>query len=171
MLDGLLPPDRLTHIIERPATSGSFGPDLPLDPRIVTALSGRGISSLFTHQAEAIEAVRSGQDVLITTGTGSGKSLCYQIPILEMALREPRGRALLLFPTKALAQDQFQSLDQFLPGEGVGVATYDGDTPASARARVRKGAQIILTNPDMLHVGILPNHEPWQSFLRHLRYV
>lgn len=171
MLEGLLPPGRLTHVIERPAKSGVLGSAISIEPRIQAALKLRGVSSLYSHQTEAIEAVRRGEDVLIATGTGSGKSLCYQIPILEMILREPRGRALMLFPTKALAQDQFQSLDRILPGEGVGVATYDGDTSVGARTRVRKGAQIILTNTDMLHVGILPNHEPWQSFLRHLKFV
>jgi len=171
VLDDLLPPDRLTHIIERPAQDGVPGIPLALDPRVEAALQARGVHGLYQHQSEAIRAIREGHDVMVTTGTGSGKSLCYQIPILEMALREPRGRAILLFPTKALTQDQFLALDRFLPGEGIGVATYDGDTPAGARGAIRKQAQIVLTNPDMLHVGILPNHEPWQSFLRNLRYV
>lgn len=171
MLDDLIPPDRLTHIIERPAREGTPGRPILLDPRVEAALHARGVHHLYEHQSVAIRAVREGHDVMVTTGTGSGKSLCYQIPILEMALQEPRGRALLIFPTKALTQDQFLTLDRFLPEEGIGVATYDGDTPTETRSAIRRKAQIVLTNPDMLHVGILPNHEPWQSFLRNLRFV
>jgi DEAD/DEAH box helicase domain-containing protein len=152
----------------------------PLPPALDAALKETGVNRFFRHQARAIDAVRHGQHVVVATGTASGKTLVYNVPVVEAALLNPRARALYLFPTKALAQDQkraLQELNDGLPGGGkrngtsVVFGTYDGDTPQSARAQLRRQAAIILTNPDMLHLGILPNHSLWADFLRNLRFV
>ncbi|MEA2842639.1 MAG: box helicase protein [Actinomycetota bacterium] len=135
-------------------------------PDAVAALVPGG--RLWSHQAAAVDLARSGTSVAVSTGTASGKSLCYQLPVAEAAL--DGGTALLLFPTKALAQDQSRSL-QALGASGVVAVTYDGDTPTSTRTWARRSATAVLTNPDMLHVGILPHHERWARFLGRLRYV
>lgn len=146
--------------------------DLPggLHPGVAEVLTREGIERVFSHQAHAAEAALSGRDVAVATGTNSGKSLCYNLPALHLALSEPAARMLYLFPTKALAQDQFQRLARLLPASAR-PAVYDGDTPHSQRAMIRKSAQAVLTNPDMLHVGILPNHEGWGRFLKSLRLI
>ena len=145
-------------------------PVRPLDPELADRLAARGIDRLYTHQAAAIDALRDGRSVVLATGTASGKSLCYQVPILESALRGDAATALLVFPTKALAQDQLRSLHGWLV-PSLGAATYDGDTGADDRARIRKHARVVLTNPEMLHMGILPSHERWATFFMRLRYV
>ena len=149
-----------------------------LDSRLAFALSERGIDALYTHQAEAVDAALAGQNLAVVTPTASGKTLCYNLPILHTLLNDPDGRALYLFPTKALAQDQLSELGQWqatLAGAahrpGLAPATYDGDTPSSDRPRIRKTARLLLTNPDMLHVGILPFHTQWANFLAGLRWV
>ena len=145
-----------------------------LHPAVQCALEKQGITHLYTHQAEAVGAVRAGHSVVVVTGTASGKTLCYTIPAVEALARDPDATALFLFPTKALAQDQLRALNRFQsPEEGLGFAagTYDGDTPQSARRKLRDGANILLTNPDMLHQGILPQHSRWVRFLAHLKYV
>ncbi len=142
----------------------------PLDPGVRSRLEEWGITKLFTHQAEAFHKVGEGKDVVVTTGTGSGKTLCYNLPVLHCLVGEPAGRALYLFPTKALAQNQLDKLRQMAP-PGIRFATYDGDTPKRERGAIRKNAHIVLTNPDMLHVGILPNHPLWARFLKNLRFV
>jgi DEAD/DEAH box helicase domain-containing protein len=126
---------------------------------------------LWTHQAEAIDHARAGRSVAVAAGTASGKSLCYQVPIAE-AVVESGGRAtaLLVYPTKALAQDQLRSIGA-LGIDSIVAATYDGDTPAEQRSWARRHANVILTNPDMLHAGILPGHARWATFLMRLRYV
>ncbi len=136
---------------------------------VAEALGRRGISRLYVHQAQALEAVRAGDSIIVTTGTASGKSLCYMLPVLEALVDDPEARALFVYPTKALAQDQLDALGEF--GLDLRVGSYDGDTPQAERRRLRHEAQILLTNPDMLHVGILPQHFRWTSFLKHLRYV
>jgi DEAD/DEAH box helicase domain-containing protein len=146
----------------------------PLNPELRDCLDRHGLSRLYTHQAAAVNAVRRGKNVIIATSSASGKTLCYNIAVMQSILTEPGARALYMFPTKALAQDQVRQLkDLFYPelisAESVG--TFDGDTPRSDRADIRRQARIILTNPDMLHIGILPNHPAWSAFLRHLRYV
>jgi DEAD/DEAH box helicase domain-containing protein len=143
----------------------------PALPRVLTdSLRAQKIPRLYTHQAEAIAAVRRHEHVVVVTATASGKTLCYNLPVLETLLADSTSRALYLFPTKALAQDQADALVEFgLPDVVVG--TYDGDTPARRRRAVRDGAHIILTNPDMLHLGILPQHFRWASLFRHLRHV
>jgi DEAD/DEAH box helicase domain-containing protein len=141
-----------------------------MHPELASALSRMGIERLYSHQREAYERVRAGENVIVATATASGKSLCYKIPAFENALRSAASRALLLYPTKALAQDQLGKIRAF-GLRGVHPATYDGDTPQAMRADVRRRANVVLTNPDMLNVGILPNHEAWTDFLRNLRIV
>ena len=151
------------HLPVRPARHAELSQPLP--PAVAAALPADG---LWTHQAAAVDLARGGQSVAVATGTASGKSLCYQLPIAEAAL--DKGTAILLYPTKALAQDQLRSLGS-LDVPGLTPAVYDGDTPTEARTWARRHANAILTNPDMLHVGILPNHARWATFLMRLRYV
>lgn len=130
----------------------------------------RGITDLYRHQARAIGEIRSGKHTVVVAGTAGGKTMCYQAPIVESILEDQKSSALLIYPTKALAQDQLRSFrDLGIPE--VRAATYDGDTPTDERARVRRTANVLLTNPDMLHVGILPSHERWADFLHRLDYV
>ncbi|NPA91686.1 MAG: DEAD/DEAH box helicase [Chloroflexi bacterium] len=165
---------QIVHVEEIPARPAEYGTlDRPLHPQVQRALEHMGITRFYTHQAQAINAARAGHNVIVTTGTASGKTLAYNIPVLESLAEDWRARALYLYPTKALAQDQLRSLraltEREFPNLVFGV--YDGDTPTRVRARLRKEAQIILTNPDMLHVGILPHHTLWASFFRGLKYV
>ena len=156
-------------------------PDV-LDPALHRGLRARGISELYTHQASAIDAALSGQHAVIVTPTASGKTLCYNLPVLHSILHNPDARALYLFPTKALAQDQLAELNAWAnvleknvadaaSGPDIHVATYDGDTPSSRRSRIRGSARLLLTNPDMLHTGILPYHANWEMFFAQLRFV
>ena len=141
-----------------------------LDPELIEALRRTGAGRLYSHQIEAYERVSAGENVVVATATASGKSLCYKIPAFQNALESPANRALFLYPTKALAQDQLGKIKGF-GLRGVHAATYDGDTPRHLRAEARRKTNILLTNPDMLNVGILPNHEAWGDFLRNLRLV
>jgi len=137
-------------------------------------LTERQIPELYAHQAEAIDAVRRGENVMVATGTASGKSLCYNIPVLEAIAEDPLARALYLFPTRALAQDQARALTALVAGTGLGelrLGVYDSDTLPGARPRLRRQASVIMSNPDMLNVGILPGHTSWATLFRHLRYV
>jgi len=145
----------------------------PLPDPLIRALEASGIAELYTHQVDAIAAVRDGYDIVVTTSTASGKTLCYNLPVLESLQNDSRARALYLFPTKALAQDQKRALHDLAQHARPDLVygTYDGDTPRSARGRIRNSASIVLTNPDMLHVGILPNHRLWAQFLANLRFV
>lgn len=144
-----------------------------LDPRIVKALRARGIDRLYAHQAEVFEQARSGRHVVVATPTASGKSLCYNLPVVHALAQDPRARALYLFPTKALSRDQEASLRALLADAGleVGAVVYDGDTPGDARRAARQAGAAILTNPDMLHAGILPHHATWAAVFQSLRYV
>lgn len=144
-----------------------------LDSRIGEALHQRGIDTLYSHQAEAIAAALRGENVVVVAGPASGKTLCYSLPVLDLLLRTPRARALYLFPTKALAQDQlaaWQELTQDLL-EPTSAFTYDGDTPSGARSKARQEARVLITNPDMLHLGILPHHTRWHDLFSNLTYV
>jgi len=157
-----------------PPREGSFA-ELPedLDPRLRAALTSRGVDRLYSHQARAYGLARGGRNFVVVTPTASGKTLCYNLPVLQGILERPDRRALYIFPTKALSQDQQSELNEsILFGElPVKVATYDGDTPASLRVSARETGQIIISNPDMLHTGILPNHPKWIKFLKTLSYV
>jgi len=142
----------------------------PLHPEVAQRVAARGIDRLYTHQVDAIDRLRAGTSVVIATGTASGKSLCYQIPIVESVVTDRRDTALLIFPTKALAHDQLRTLRSWLV-PGLRAVTFDGDTNTDDRKWARKNANVVLTNPDMLHVGILPSHQRWATFLMRLRYV
>lgn len=146
-------------------------PQSPLHPDLIESLKAQGIERLFAHQAHAFDAAMSGQDVMAVTGTNSGKTLCYSLPALQHCLTEPACRVLMMFPTKALAQDQLGKILSLAPKGIVRAGTYDGDTPQGQRGPLRKLANVILTNPDMLHVGILPGHENWTNFLRSLKLI
>ena len=165
--------DQVVHeqaVAPRAAEYGEL--ERPLDARLEEALRGRGTYPLYRHQAAAINAAREGRHVVVATGPASGKSLCYTIPLLERALDDPSSRALYLAPTKALAQDQLRSLRD-LSGDRLPVRAdiFDGDTPGHDRRGIKDRAQVVLTNPDMLHLGILPNHKGWGRLFRNLRYV
>ncbi len=141
-----------------------------LDPRVASSLVANGVTALFRHQAETWEIARRGENVIVTTGTASGKSLAFNLPVLDAIAREPKTRALYLYPTKALSQDQARSLTE-LRLKGLRPAIYDGDTPGDRRWQIRKWSNLVLTNPDMLHVGVLPHHDRWGDVLANLRYV
>ncbi|MDW8366391.1 MAG: DEAD/DEAH box helicase [Abditibacteriales bacterium] len=163
---------QIAHVEKLPARAARFA-DLsrPLHPRLMAALRTQGITRFYVHQAAAIDAVRSGRNVAVVTTTASGKTLTYNVPVLESILTDAGTRALYVFPTKALAQDQLRKLNALDLFPHVRAGTYDGDTTQEERRTMRRAAQIVLTNPDMLHVGILPNHTLWASFLMGLRYV
>ncbi|MGD8794568.1 MAG: DEAD/DEAH box helicase [Anaerolineae bacterium] len=166
--------DQVAHVERLRARRGRYAKlAQPLPPALEAALARNGAGRLYSHQVEAMDAARAGQHVILSTGTASGKTLAYNVPVLEAMLLDQRARALYLFPTKALAQDQLRGLRELAPeglrGERFG--TYDGDTPREARAGLRRQANVILTNPDMLHLGILPNHTLWTDFFANLRFV
>src|SRR5205085_11720341 len=141
-----------------------------LDARIGEALRSRGIAELYSHQALTWERIEKGENVVVVTPTASGKTLCYNLPVLQALLHQPDARVLYLFPTKALAQDQLAELEQLakqLPE--LRMFTYDGDTPQDARRAVRARANLVLTNPDMLHSGILPHHTKWAVLFQNLK--
>ena len=145
-----------------------------LSPQVRAALARAGITQLYAHQAAAIEKVRQGENVVVVTGTASGKTLCYNVPIAEALAADPHATALMIYPTKALTQDQLRGLAMFQDEDGQAdflAGSYDGDTPQNLRRRLRDAANLILTNPDMLHQGILPQHARWNRFFTHLKYV
>ena len=144
-----------------------------LDERLRPALARRGIHQLYSHQAESVEATARGEDVTVVTPTASGKTMCYNLPVLSAILENPDARALYLFPTKALSADQVSELYELIELMGVDIKTYtyDGDTPAAARKAVRQAGHIVVTNPDMLHSGILPHHTKWVKLFENLRYI
>ena len=156
---------------EVPAVYEEFPPEL--DPRLARALERRGIRQLYSHQAEAYRAVARGDDVVVVTPTASGKTLCYNLPVIDAILKRGDARALYLFPTKALSGDQVDELRGLVEALGVDLraSTYDGDTPAAARRTIRAAGPIVVSNPDMLHTGILPHHTKWLRLFEHLRYV
>jgi len=155
----------------RPATFGEY-PD-GLDPRIPSVLAKRGIHKLYTHQASSLAATGEGRDVVVVTPTASGKTMCYNLPVVSAILQNPDARALYLFPTKALSADQVSELYSLIEELDVDIKTYtyDGDTPGSARKAVRQAGHIVVTNPDMLHSGILPQHTKWVKLFENLRYI
>jgi DEAD/DEAH box helicase domain-containing protein len=167
----LLQGEELAYLGTEPPREARIAP-LPdeLHPRVRGALAQQGIDRLYTHQAEAWEAAARGEHLIVTTGTASGKTLAFNLPVLDALAREPKQRALYLYPTKALAQDQLRSLGSFrLPR--LKAAIYDGDTETDRRWQIRKWANVLLSNPDMLHVGVLPHHERWGDVLTNLAYV
>jgi DEAD/DEAH box helicase domain-containing protein len=167
--------DQIAHIKHIQPRSAEYGElSEPLADGLQRSLERHGIPALYTHQAEAVNAARQGGNVMVSTSNASGKTLCYNVAVLQALLTEPNSRAIYLFPTKALAQDQLRSLRELFCPDVLSLgefATFDGDTPSGERGEIRRRARIILTNPDMLHIGILPNHGSWNRLLRHLRYI
>ena len=146
--------------------------DPPLISRLEQALGSSGVEFLYSHQVESINALRTGANVIVATPAASGKSLRYQLPVLEALLGDSSSRALYIYPTKALAQDQSRALDGLIQGgRRVRHGIFDGDTPVQERAGIRRNSRIVITNPDVLHLGILPNHRAWYQLLRGLRFV
>jgi DEAD/DEAH box helicase domain-containing protein len=172
-------PDAWVTAVRRlPARSAEYAP-FPegVDGQLQAVLRDRGIDQLYTHQAAAVEHALGGRNVVVTTPTASGKTLCYNAPVLSAVLRDPSTRALYLFPTKALAQDQLAELHELSDQlsrrteQEIGVFTYDGDTPQDARRAIRGRAHVVLSNPDMIHSGILPHHPRWAKLFENLRFV
>jgi DEAD/DEAH box helicase domain-containing protein len=157
-----------TALPARPPSAARRAPALTTP--VAERLQARGVETLWSHQAAAIDALREGRNVVVATGTASGKSLCYQVPIVDSIVSGSRDTTLLVFPTKALAQDQLRTFREWLVPDVV-AATYDGDTPTDERSWIRAHANVLLTNPEMLHVGILPAHDRWATFLLRLRFV
>jgi len=167
--------NQVVHVEPLPAREAAHSP-VPggLHPAVADTLRADGIERLYAHQADAIGAVRDGRDIVIVTSTASGKTLCYNIPIVEAMIHDSKATALCVYPTKALTQDQLRGLGRFQTPGGEAdflAGTYDGDTPNNLRRKLRNGANVVLTNPDMLHAGILPNHARWNRFFTHLKYV
>ncbi|WP_163144138.1 DEAD/DEAH box helicase, partial [Arhodomonas sp. KWT] len=164
---------RITGELTVPARDGRYA-DIPgeLAPALAGALRARGVAQLYSHQREAWDQVRAGRHTVVVTPTASGKTLCYNLPVLQSALTE-RSKALYLFPTKALSQDQVAELTELnQAGElGIRAYTFDGDTPGDARKAVRTKGDIVVSNPDMLHKGVLPHHTKWAQFFESLKYV
>jgi len=168
---------QIEHIEVLPERAGEYAtPAQPLCEPVAQMLAAGGVESLYTHQVSAIEAARAGRDAVVVTGTASGKTLCYNLPILEQVVSDPDARALYFFPTKALAQDQLKGLLSLVGDDAelaakVRPGVYDGDTPTPQRRRIRNEANLVLTNPDMLHAGILPYHPKWSTLFAELRYI
>jgi DEAD/DEAH box helicase domain-containing protein len=169
--DDLLASEQVAHVESIPPMEPRTA-SLPdeLQPALRAALSSRGLDRLYTHQRAVWDAAVRGEHVVVTTGTASGKSLAFNLPVLDAIARQPKSRALYLYPTKALAQDQARALAD-LKSPKLRPAIYDGDTPLDRRWQIRKWANVILTNPDMLHIGVLPHHDRWADVLHNLRYV
>jgi len=162
---------QIVSVKEIPRRSAVYGsPTEPIPPKLQEELSRLGIDKLYSHQAEAIDNIRNNKNIVVVTGTASGKTLCYNVPVLESVLEDRKNCSLYLFPTKALAQDQLRMLGQYKISQ-LKPATYDGDTPTDERYWVRTNANVILSNPDMLHFGILPQHQKWGNFFLNLRFV
>jgi DEAD/DEAH box helicase domain-containing protein len=162
----------LDHVISE--AFANFAPLPPdLRPELITALAGRGIQRLYSHQADAYRAVRQGRHLVVVTPTASGKTLCYNLPVLQRLLEDPQRRALYLYPTKALAQDQLAELSALKHGLPIELRadTYDGDTPPGRRTAIREGGHVVMTNPDMLHAGLLPHHTRWRRLFSSLDFV
>jgi DEAD/DEAH box helicase domain-containing protein len=166
--EGLLQGEEVAHLATEPEREARFAP-MPgeLDPRVHAAI---GVARLYAHQRAAWDAAARGENVMVTTGTASGKTLAFNLPVLDALARQPKTRALYLYPTKALAQDQFRTLSAYRVPK-LKPAIYDGDTPTEQRWQIRKWSNVILTNPDMVHIGLLPNHDRWGDVLANLRYV
>src|SRR5215471_7067967 len=161
-------------IHHQPAVEGTYS-EMPalVDGKLRAALEKRGISRLYSHQTDAFDRIQAGKHVVIVTPTASGKTLCYNLPVLNLLMQDDGARAMYLFPTKALAEDQLHEFQRAVEemGSGIRAFTYDGDTPGDARRAIRQRANVVLTNPDMLHSGILPHHTKWARYFENLRYI
>jgi len=166
--------DQIVHIEHIAPVEASFGElDEPLHPKLQASLEANRLFPLYSHQSTAVNLVRAGKNVVVVTPTASGKTLCYNIPVINTILTDKGSRALYLFPTKALAQDQLRSLRELTTEQKLRLNydTFDGDTPQPERAAIKRSAEIVLSNPDMVHLGILPNHSTWRELLSRLKYV
>ncbi len=166
--------ENVVHWETLPAREAVYEPFPPeMHPSILPVLASRGIYRLYSHQRQAFDLIEEGKNVCVVTPTASGKTMCYNLPVLNRILREPDARALYLFPTKALSADQVSELYELIEAMGAEIKTYtyDGDTPAAARRAVRQAGHIVVTNPDMLHSGILPHHTKWVKLFENLRYI
>lgn len=175
---------QITAFQKTPPSEGILYP-IPahLHPDLVALLNELGINQIYSHQKESFESIQEGRNIVVSTGTASGKTLCYNLPVLNSILQDGKTRALYIFPTKALGHDQYKNLENMVnkltsSGEStidqsspIHIGIYDGDTPASLRAGIREKCHVLLTNPDMLHLAILPHHTIWVNFFRYLRYV
>jgi len=178
LLDQLKADDRFGRHVTRwevmPPTAGRYA-EFPegLDPRLVDVLRKRGVDRLYTHQAESFALAEAGKSFVVPTPTASGKTLCYNLPVLNKILADPQARALYLFPTKALSQDQMHEVHETVSALGVDIKTFtfDGDTPETARRAIRSSGHIVVTNPDMLHQGILPHHTLWIKLFENLKFI
>jgi DEAD/DEAH box helicase domain-containing protein len=161
----------IRHFPAREALTAPFPPNLP--PKLVEVLKARGFNSLYTHQAQSFTSAGEGKNIVVVTPTASGKTLCYNLPILSELMANPESRALYLFPTKALSQDQLVELNRWTEqlGDEIRTFTYDGDTPQDARKAIRARGNLVITNPDMLHAGILPHHTKWQRLFENLKFI
>ncbi|MGA2185438.1 MAG: DEAD/DEAH box helicase [Bryobacteraceae bacterium] len=169
-----VPDSPIRAIRRQPAREAAYaGMPEELDPTLRAMLEARGIPQLYTHQADAFRLSSAGKNVVVVTPTASGKTLCYNLPVLNAIVADPHARALYLFPTKALAEDQLHEMQATLDAAGSAIRafTYDGDTPQDARKAIRERANIVLTNPDMLHAGILPHHTKWAKAFENLQYI
>ena len=166
--------ENITNWHEIPPKEAVYA-DIPdeLDERLVASLAKRGIHKLYTHQSASIEAALAGEDIVVVTPTASGKTLCYNLPVVNAILTDASARAMFLFPTKALSHDQSDELDDLIKQTGASIKafSYDGDTPQSARKAIRQAGSIVVTNPDMLHGAILPNHTKWTRLFESLKYI
>jgi DEAD/DEAH box helicase domain-containing protein len=166
---------QMVHIQDIPIREAQYGElGSPLEPRLQATLKAQGIEKLYSHQVTAIESIREGKNIVVVTSTASGKTLCYNIPVLEALIKDENTRALYLYPTKALAQDQLKKITKFKELDesfGFDAGTYDGDTPTSTRKKLRDSGRVILSNPDMLHASILPNHSRWSNFFMNLKFI
>jgi DEAD/DEAH box helicase domain-containing protein len=168
--EGLLEGEELAHVEDVPGREAQTVALPPLNARLEAALAGRGVDCLYTHQADSLAAASRGEHLVVATGTASGKTLAFNLPVLDAIAADPKTRALYLYPTKALAQDQARALGELrLPR--LRAAIYDGDTEPERRRDIRRSANLVLTNPDMLHVGVLPHHDRWADVLANLRFV
>ncbi|MEO8372879.1 MAG: DEAD/DEAH box helicase [Candidatus Solibacter sp.] len=168
------PDSAVRAIHHQPAADGVYS-DIPalVDSKLRAALEKRGITRLYSHQADAFDQIQAGKHVVIVTPTASGKTLCYNLPVLNLLINDPGARAMYLFPTKALAEDQLHEMQRAVDemGSDIRAFTYDGDTPGDARRAIRQRANVVLSNPDMLHSGILPHHTKWARYFENLRYI
>ena len=178
LLDQLKADERFLRNVSRweviPPAAGRYAVfPASLDPRLVDILKNRGVDRLYSHQVEAVDLAHQGHSFVVPTPTASGKTLCYNLPVLDTILRDSRSRALYLFPTKALSQDQMHEVHGLVTDLGVDIKTFtfDGDTPETARRAIRSSGHIVVTNPDMLHQGILPHHTLWVKLFENLKYV
>ncbi|MCP4702997.1 MAG: DEAD/DEAH box helicase, partial [candidate division Zixibacteria bacterium] len=164
----------IEHWEHFPAKDGTYE-DYPdtIDQRLTNFLKQNGARQLYSHQREAVDSIQAGNDTVIVTPTASGKTLCYNIPVLDAVIKDRSNRALYLFPTKALAQDQLAELTGLIDTLDVDIKTFtfDGDTPQTARRLIRSAGHIVVTNPDMLHAGILPHHTKWIKLFENLKYI